>query len=406
MTELWRPDRRLLAVAILALLAYLVLDLRIFPLQTRFVDEERFISEAIAFARTGEFWVWQNRAWEMPLLGLLYGVIYKVVDSEANLIAAARCLQAFLLVTEAWLCADLARRLFSQRTVPALAFIAVLAYPMFVAFQALLLSETLFMWFLVFGIWCLYRWAEAPASSKWLLAYAASMAAATYTKASLTWLPVILPLLVIPPPVSWREAARVMTLAGVIYAVCLSPWWIRNAQLFGQPVWFTTSSSSNLYLGNNPANLNATVDWDTDVEHAFVAAIDRLPELERDRRFHERAMAYIRDEPVQFIHNAWRKFIRFWNIFPNHELHRQGAQLWIIAASYGPVLVLGLLAVWLYRDRWRWLLPIYALIAYFTLVHMVTIASIRYRLPLEPFLVVFAAGAIARLSPGRPWPRA
>jgi hypothetical protein len=33
--------------------------------------------------------------------------------------------------------------------------------------------------------------------------------------------------------------------------------------------------------------------------------------------------------------------------------------------------------------------------AYFTFVHMVTISSLRYRLPLEPFLVIFAAGALA-----------
>ena len=396
-----------MALGVLALLAYLVLDLRIFPLQIRFPDEERFISEAVTFARTGEFWVWHDRAWEMPLLGLLYGVIYKAVGSEPNLIAVARCLQALLLVTQAWLCADLAGRLFlEQRSAPDFAFIGVLAYPMFVAFQALLLSEALFTFLLVLGIWCLYRWAAEPARIRWLLAYVASMAAATYTKASLTWLPIVLPILIVCPPVSWRHALRVVTLAALAYVVCLSPWWIRNAQLFEQPVWFTTSSSSNLYLGNNPANVTATNAWEHDVEEPFVAANSLLPEGERDRRFRERAIAYIRDEPLRFIQNAGRKFVRFWNIFPNHEAHRQGAQFWLVVTSYGPVLLLTLLTVWLYRHRWRRLLPIYCLIAYFTMIHMVTIASIRYRLPLEPFLVVFAAAAVARLSSGLPWSRA
>jgi len=36
------------------------------------------------------------------------------------------------------------------------------------------------------------------------------------------------------------------------------------------------------------------------------------------------------------------------------------------------------------------LTPIFALFGYLTLVHMVTIGSIRYRFPLEPFLIIFA----------------
>ena len=112
MTRAWRPGRWHVATGLLALGAYLVLDLRVFPLSTRFPDEQRFIDEALAFARTGQFWVWDDRAFEMPLIGLIYGFIYRIAGSEAGLIAGARALQAVLLVIQAWLCADLARRLF------------------------------------------------------------------------------------------------------------------------------------------------------------------------------------------------------------------------------------------------------------------------------------------------------
>jgi hypothetical protein len=98
------------------------------------------------------------------------------------------------------------------------------------------------------------------------------------------------------------------------------------------------------------------------------------------------------------VRNAGRKLVRFWNVVPNHESFRQGAYQWAIAMSYGPALTLAVLGAWLYRTRWRRLLPIYALMGYFTLVHMVTISSLRYRLPLEPFLLIIAAGALAFLS--------
>jgi len=52
----------------------------------------------------------------------------------------------------------------------------------------------------------------------------------------------------------------------------------------------------------------------------------------------------------------------------------------------------------LWRRTARALLPIYLLIGYFTLVHVVTIASLRYRLPIEPFLIVMAAYPIGRMA--------
>jgi hypothetical protein len=49
-----------------------------------------------------------------------------------------------------------------------------------------------------------------------------------------------------------------------------------------------------------------------------------------------------------------------------------------------------------WRRRLGLLAPIYLLIGYFTIVHIVTIASLRYRLPLEPLLVLLAVGPIAQ----------
>jgi hypothetical protein len=69
----------------------------------------------------------------------------------------------------------------------------------------------------------------------------------------------------------------------------------------------------------------------------------------------------------------------------------------ITSLSFGPILVLGLIAAFSLRKQFWTLLPVYLLFAYFTAVHMVTIASLRYRLPLEPFLILLAAGPIATL---------
>ena len=62
--------------------------------------------------------------------------------------------------------------------------------------------------------------------------------------------------------------------------------------------------------------------------------------------------------------------------------------------TYVPIFILTLvyLAVWGFRDFWR-IAPLLAFGGYLTLVNVVFVTSLRYRLPLEPFMIVFAAAA-------------
>jgi hypothetical protein len=84
-------------------------------------------------------------------------------------------------------------------------------------------------------------------------------------------------------------------------------------------------------------------------------------------------------------------------VVPNAEAYSGNVYRIISALSFGPVLLLAAFCALLWRRTARALLPIYLLIGYFTLVHMVTIASLRYRLPIEPFLIVMAASTLGRL---------
>ena len=46
------------------------------------------------------------------------------------------------------------------------------------------------------------------------------------------------------------------------------------------------------------------------------------------------------------------------------------------------------------RRSWRPLVPILMFIGFTSAVHIVTIGSVRYRFPMEPFLVVLAAPVV------------
>jgi hypothetical protein len=296
-----------------------------------------------------------------------------------------------MLIGQALFLARISRLLFRADSTAFLTFVIALFYPYLVFYRGLLLSETLFDTFLIGGIYFLLRGHFVPASGQrdfvlsngWL-------AGAVWTKGTLAALPPLLTAgFILITSRSWSKGWRHLALATAVFTLLLSPWWIRNYLVLGEPVWFTTSSAWVLYSGSNPLNQSGGGIIGVDVE--VLDEAERLPELEWRNAYRDRALAFIADHPLQWIELAGRKFVRFWRIIPYAEGWNRGIYKWISLLSFGPILGCAMWAVVRYRKDWRNLFPLFALIAYFTAVHMVTIASLRYRLPLEPFLIVLAA---------------
>jgi hypothetical protein len=409
-----RPSYRLLPY-VACFLACAVVDLVYFPPTTIFPDEDRFLASAIRLAASGEFWVGSDRAWEMPGTALFFAPAVRLFGAHAAIIPI-RFTQAILLVIQCGLIALTARRIFGNPLVGFIAACIAAVYPFFLYYQGLLLSETLFdTWFLA-GIAALFWWRDRGMQfDSALVVTCFCLVAATMTKATLTILP---PLLLTATAwfagANWRRVIVILLAASCLYGAFMSPWWMRNAALFHAFVPFATNGAQNLYLGNNPHNRDAGIDWKNDADPAVVARISALPgELERQHAFAKAALDYIAENPGAFLHTAAKKFVRFWNIVPNAREFHAGLYSIISAASFGPILVLALISAVRQWPRWRLLAPLYLIIGYFTLVYMVTIASIRYRLPLEPLLIIMAAEPLAaafhslrqRLLPQRPTSR-
>ena len=380
-------------------LACAVINLAYFPPATTFPDEQRLLASAVHLVATGDFSVGADRAWEMPGPALFFSPAVWLFGPH-DAIIPLRFVQALLVLVQCGLVATIVRRVFNN---PRVAFVGAwltAVYPFILFYQGLLLSETLFNTFLLAGMAALFWWRDRGLRVDGsLLLVTLFFAAATMSKATLTILPpLLLALTAWLCGIGWRRTAAILVAASTLYAACMSPWWIRNAMVLHAFVPFTTGSAQNLYLGNNPRNTDAGIAWDIDAEPEVVAKINALPdELARQRAFSKAAMDYITAHPVTFITMAGKKFLRLWNIVPNAAEFRTGLYSIISAASFGPILALALLSALRWRLRWRELAPLYLVIAYFTFVHVVTIASLRYRLPIEPLLIVLAAEPLSAL---------
>ncbi len=383
-------------------------DFLYFPPAPVIEDEPRFLASAAHWLSHGTFESNGGRAFEMPLVSMFFAVLRRLSGgSDIVNLYAIRAVQSFMLIGQSWLVFSITRRIFADRNAALLAAVITALYPFFIFYQGLAMSEALFDLLLVATFAALYAWRDAGCRVDGRLAGAMALAGlATYAKASLTVLP---PLLL--ASAAWgerqeiRKILKVLAMGTLVYCAMLAPWWIRNYTLFDKFVPFTTSAASNLYLGNNAHNLNGSVYWQTDVEPEVVARINAMPnELDRQAAYGHAAMDFIRQHPGRFLELCIIRFKRYWNVTPNSRDYNSGAHAVVAASSFGPILLLALAGLAVNRAYWRALLPIYLLITYMTALHTVTIGSLRYRLPLESFLIILAAGTILSVYRRWPWP--
>ncbi|MDR1915043.1 MAG: hypothetical protein LBQ58_00510 [Synergistaceae bacterium] len=372
----------------------------IIPGRAFFPDENVYIREAKSIAETGQFKSGFYRAHTMPFNGMIYAIFYKIFGEGILFIKSVRVLQAFIHILTAIGAAAISFSVFRNKTTALIVLFSMIIYPSLLAYQCMLMTETFFIFFLVWGFAFLFLW-ERGATPMFVYATLTFMLSLYVRPVITTLMPVLIGVRCLVLENFWRNRIKFVILSCAIFIVCMSPWWIRNWSVFGEFVPFAPSSG-NLYLGNNPVNKTAGIDWSTDVDQEVVSRINSSgDELLISKEYMKEAKKYIVENKAIFLRNMWLKFKRFWNFTSNYkgEKYSTAFRLYNLSLllSWGVACPLGIVSVFLNRKKWRELLPIYLLIIYYTFIHTVVIASIRYRLPIEPFFIIMGADCVFRI---------
>lgn len=298
----------------------------------------------------------------------------------------------------------LALEIFADRRAARLAALAAAVYPFFLFYATSRLSENLFVFLLTGAFLLLFKERVGWACLCLVLSILTRPA-----------IDLLAPILVLAFAIvvhrhNWVVGGRRLAVYGAIYVILMIPWWGHNYAKYNEFVRLNLGDGLVLYSGNNPLNrsgggVNYTANEEgygvvpNDIDYSIVDGID--DPVERNRVMKAAAIAFMKNNPGRVVELAGIKFLRFWRLWP----YAPGYQSpWIIAASllsYGVALLLcGIFAIRFARMWWRPLLPVGLFAAYLTAVHMVTIGSVRYRLPLEPFMIVIAAWTAVRLAEG------
>ncbi len=301
--------------------------------------------------------------------------------------------QAFLSSLSCVLLYFLGRELFDSKT----GFLAGIFFAVdyMSARQTLsLLPELLFVFFLLLAVYfVVHAKKERSLASLFLSGLFAGLS--LLTKDSLTFYFPLVAVWIL----SWRETwkRRIVNAGTFVLGVLIlvAPWIVRNCQLEKNLVLITVSSGHTLYLGNNPTvNMKMTgQDWglglDTELPQDPLAP--PLFSVAADRFYMKKGLEFIKEDPKRFLVFMAQKSINMWR--PYRTDSPVLAKL-LIVITYVPVLLLGLYGLFGTFKRWPDFLPIPMLMGYLTLIHAVTVSSVRYRFPIMPFFMIFAAYAV------------
>ena len=310
-------------------------------------------------------------------------------------VRAVRIAQALIDTSTALAVYLLTRRLVNREPAALLAAVFVAFNPFLVYFSALLLTETLYTATLAWGVVLMLArgWG-------WIWGIA-MLALAILVRPAGVGLPLLLaacaPLIPRAAGSLQRPGGRIAraALALTLTLLALLPWAYRNDRVLNRWLWTTSNDGITFYDG---FHLGATGASDQS-SVMRVPHVKDMGELERSDYFKGEARRFIRENPGRVVSLTFAKVARTWSPIPlsdefGRPLYRVVALLF--AVPFDILVIVGIVRGPLKRSAILFLLTP---ALYFTLVHALSVGSLRYRVPAEPALAVLAGAAAASLLP-------
>ena len=339
-------------------------------------------------------------------LGLIYAVF-------GHSYLAVRIIQHVLGVISLLLLYFLSRRLFTP-VVGAIASLLALFDPVLMYFE----GQLLFDWFLTFLclLWAL-MFSVAREQKNHRVWFFVSLLFGAICATRPTFLPLALPLFGYQLWDSFKtKGTRSVLRLGIVIAsglaIVILPVTIRNAVVGDDPVLVASQGGINFFIGNNPEADGYTARMPSDIGASWEIAemtlyvekqLGHHPSPSEESDFwYVKGLQFILQKPGDFLNLLIRKLYLFWNALeiPNnldfYTFSRYSILLRVMPIGFwcvGPLGLLGMALAWkAHRGR-----LIAAFVMMYCAVMVMFFVCDRYRLPVVPFLCIFAAYALAEL---------
>lgn len=199
-------------------------------------------------------------------------------------------------------------------------------------------------------------------------------------------------------------------MTSLIVALLIAPWTIRNYLAFNQFVPLNTNSGYAFYWGNHPIYGTSFVGIlpadGPSYQELIPVELRDLDEARLDKALLRRGIEIVTADPVRYIRlslSRSREYFKFWP-----SLDSSTTSNFARVGSFGLVLPFIIYGFWLtghrllhghYDQKQRqgiFLLILFIL--FYTVIHLLTWALVRYRLPVDAVLLLFAGNALCHIQ--------
>lgn len=308
-------------------------------------------------------------------------------------LTAVRLVQSLLGGVQVLLLFYLALKIFKKEAIACLAALFLTLYP-YAIFQASeILSESFNSFLLILFFFLVYAVLEHP--RKFILS---ALSGLVFTLAVLTksTFVVVLPFIFAFFRLNGLKH-RFFAVFCAAAAAALLPWTVHNYKIYDKFVLVSLSGTA-LFHANNPETLEIEkktrelkeVNWNT----PECQEIAKLPPLEADKVYRQRAWQFMRANPGTVLTLMKMRFVQFWRLSPITHSRVQKLAALLTSGVYIPLAFLGL---FLSRGYWKKTFLIWAAIFSYNALHLVFITTLRYRIPLDPLFMIFAAFSLVKI---------
>jgi len=319
-----------------------------------------------------------------------------------------RLFQAVLSSLIAFFIYKIGDRIYNKKT-GLIAASIVAVYPYFIYYSGLILTETLAILFLTISIYLLFDLLHGVNSSLKYLIAGIIFGITSLTKSTLFYLLVLLILFLIFIKINInKQSIRKLILLVVGFLSILLPWMVRNYRLSNCVIPVTKDAGLMWY-----SNTGRLLDPDYKDYKGFLsyessfyrkALQDSSGDLSNiqielmvDDYYSKKTLRLIRKYPLRFFKGCLYRIKRFWAIYPMQYAKNEFRLDYFLFGifSFGLIFPLFFCGIFLgYKENKRDTLLLLFVIVFFTLLYSMILGMIRYRLPIEPIIILFASVTI------------
>jgi hypothetical protein len=273
--------------------------------------------------------------------------------------------------------------------------------PLYIILDTFVLTETFYASCLLLSL-LLFIQIEIEANKRRLFILGMAVGACVLTREVAMLLPILFIIFIVSLPGQLKDHAVRVGVFSLAVGLIVSPWLIRNEQVWQQPFPISYSSGENLHIG---AHLNADGKWAKLPLPSDGSVVFGTPEADDWHR--EQAMAYIKENPVEYLRLGlvkeawlvWPRFLRgeMQEIYTQKMSMQSMRNIAIVSGlSNIAIVIMGVIGFWYApKNRFWWLS--------FMLVGMTFAASFfsfgdpRFRDIPDHLLIIYSASFIYQL---------